>query len=186
MPLRGGWEGGGVPTPRGTLRGSEDQGRQGRCFSHLLGPGKPVGVPGWIPCPPWPPLGHVGTRGVGGRWGEKRRGGPGGPLQDQRIRVGVAGVSPAHLAWGPAGSRPGPSFSGVPSGLVGPRGMGGREEGGRGREADGGGVTLQDQKIREGAVGVSPTHSGPGKPAGLLSLVLCSLRPPPALGVLGA
>lgn len=51
---------------------------------------------------------------------------------------------------------------------------------------DGMGGTLEDQRTRGGAAGVSPTHSGPRKPASLLGPVLLSPRPPLAAGVLGA
>ena len=42
-------------------------------------------------------------------------------------------------------------------------------------------ATFQDQSIRGSTAGVSPTHSGPGKPAGLPDQVLCS----PASWILG-
>ena len=84
--------------------------------------------------------------------------------------------------WAP---EPGPPPSEAPSGHVGPRGVGWREEGGRGREMDSWGGTLRDQRIRGGVAGVSPAHSGPRKAAGGPGWVLCLLGPPPAALVLG-
>ena len=79
-PLRGGWEGEGVPTPGGTLGGLGDGGSKSSISPAQLGPGKPAGLPGWVLRPLRPPPGHVAPRGIGGRQGEKRRGGRGGAL----------------------------------------------------------------------------------------------------------
>ena len=56
------------------------------CFPSQLGPGKTAGLPGRVHHPLRPPLGHVGPRGIGGRWGGEEERWMGGALQDQRIR----------------------------------------------------------------------------------------------------
>ena len=104
VPLRGGWERGGVPTPGRTLGGSEDEGRVRLAFplpnqapGSLLGPG--LGSP-----PSGAPAGHAGPRGVGRgrRGGEADREGP--------SRIGGSGemqlVSPTHLGPGKPGGLP--------------------------------------------------------------------------------
>ena len=62
-----------------------------------VGPGRPAGLPDLVLCSLGPPLGHVGPRSIGGRWGENKRGRWGGALWDWRIRGGTEGVSPTHL-----------------------------------------------------------------------------------------
>ena len=77
----GTWEGGREEGGRGGEAmvgahppGPENQGRCGRHFPDPLSRGKSAGLPGQVPCPPRPPLGCVGPRGVGGReWGGRRR-----------------------------------------------------------------------------------------------------------------
>ena len=141
--------------------------------------------------------GQTGPAHLRGGWegeGFPRREGPSGarriggsaasvsPAQQARRPAGLPGRSPAH--WAPG---PGPPFSRAPSSLVGPKGWErGREEGGRQGEADGGGGTLQDQRIRGGMAGISPHPLGPQEACWAPSLVLHSPGPPPASWVLGA
>ena len=97
-PLRGGWEGGGVPTPGGTLRGSD---QEGACAAFPLPnrQGKSARLSSWVLHPQRSPLGWDGPGGIGwrlGRSGKAGRRGPTGPKEQERNK----GVSPAHLSPG--------------------------------------------------------------------------------------
>ena len=75
VPLRGGWEGGGVPTPGGTLRGS-DKGGASPVFPVPNQQQKSAHISGQVLWPQRSPLGRVGPGDVGERPG--RSGEPGG------------------------------------------------------------------------------------------------------------
>ena len=112
---------------RGDPPGPEDQGRCGGCFPWQLRPGKPVGLLGWILCPPRPPLGCIVPRGVEGsrgRRGEVDSEGSSGS-EDQGRHGGhfAHPRRPQEACWAPG---PGPLPSGALSSLVGPRGIGRR------------------------------------------------------------
>ena len=132
---------------------------------------------------PRPPLGRVGPSSIGGRQGEKRRGGRegssgAGGSGEVRPAFPPNPLGPRETCWAP---RPGALISRAPSSLVGLRSMGGREEGGRGGEADHLGPGDQGRHC-----GRFPCPLGPGKPAGLLGLVLCLPGSPLAVWVPGA
>ena len=95
MPLRGGWEWGGVPTPGGTLRGSDQRGA-GPAFPLPNRLGKSAQLPGQALHPQRSPLGWVGPRGCrrDARREQKRQ--TGGALWDQRSRRRVGGICSAH------------------------------------------------------------------------------------------
>ena len=118
-----------------------------------------------------PHPGCVGPSGVGGKWGEKKRGvwegasGIRGPGEAQKVLPPPS--QPQEACWAP---RPGPLFSEAPSSLVGPRAVGGREEGERGGEVVGEGPS-GIKRIRGGTESISPTISASGS---LLGFQVCS------------
>ena len=108
MPLGGGREGRGVPTPGGTLRGS-DQWGVGPAFPLPNRPGKSAQLSGQVLCPQRSPLGWVGPGGIGGRLGENKRGRregssrTGGAGKEQRAFAPATWAQGACWAtgWGP-------------------------------------------------------------------------------------
>ena len=182
MPLRGDWEGGGR---RGSQAWRDHQGLRESGVSPAQSARKRAGLLGRVLNPPRPPLGHFVSRGIGRRRGWWRRGevDGGGALCDRRTRGGTEVVSPTHLClgsllgcWVWSSVFLGPLLSQVPSGLMGPRGMGGR----RGKEKERRtvvGRTLKDRRIGE-VWRVFPQTTQPGRPAGVPGQVLHPLRPP--------
>ena len=126
-----GWLGGGegLPCLEGPPGAQRIRGSTPSISPAQSGPGKPVGLPGWVLYPPRPPLGCSGPRGVGGRQGRRgevdRRGPPESEDQGRCRGHFPCPLGPREACRAPG---PGPPFSGAPSGLVGPRDIGGREE----------------------------------------------------------
>ena len=159
---RGGWEGRGVPTPGGTLRGS-DQGGVGPAFPlpHWLG--KSARFSGQVLRPQRSPPGWVGPGGVGGRLGEKDRQAGGalrtrGAGKEQRAFVPPTWAQGA--CWPP---RPVPRPPKPPPGLMGPGGIRGRP--GKSAEAGGKGPPGPEEQERSG--GRLPHPLKPRKPVGV-------------------
>ena len=95
VPLRGGWDGGGVPTPGGTLGGS-DQGGVHLAFPLPSWPRKPAQLSGQVLCPQRPAPGCVGPGGRRREGGGEQERQVGGTFQDLRSRRGEEGICPAH------------------------------------------------------------------------------------------
>ena len=92
-----------------------------------------MGLLGQVLQLPRPPLGCVGPRGIGGRWGEEEERQVGGALQDGGSgEVWKAFPLPTLAPGSRLGSQASSPFSRVLSRLLGPMSMGGREKGGRG------------------------------------------------------
>ena len=61
--------------------GPEEWERSGGRWPRPPKPGNPAGLPGRVPHPQWPPRGHVGPGGIGGRPGRSEVESTPGPLQ---------------------------------------------------------------------------------------------------------
>ena len=168
MPLRGGWERGGVPTPRGTLWRFAGSGGGAPRISAAQSPWEACWAPGPGPLISRTPSGFMGPRRVGGRREEKEErqtvgGDPPGP-EDQGRR---GGRFPHPLGPGKLAGLPGriPNPPRPPLGRNDPTGIRGRW-GEKRRDGQWRG-TLQNRGIRGSALGISPAHSALGSLLGL-------------------